>query len=145
MIDLIKTAAGFFFIGALAGVLLTIYFFNQDENYSVNSMSVKQISGDAIEHTKFSTTGSNISFTTTSHGSGVIETQIPKNMIPEAKNWIERINGISFVGGYSLNRQSSYSVMYWRRFNRISIGAGMQATIGSRIDPGVCLGGMWWW
>ena len=135
---LISTHAACAVIGAAV-----VYFTSQPKGTA--STIVKPISGAplVVERTKIEKETVNI--TASYPGAGSSEIIIAKTDMPEARYWIEKVNGVSFVGGYDLSRQSYLQVMYWRRFGVFSIGAGASARIGERIEPGALVGVSYWW
>lgn len=145
ILDFIRTAVSSAAVGAIAGGIFVYLMLTPDPpGPSGNTVSVTQVSGDTIEHENLTTTGNSVTFTTTAAGAGVIHTEIPKTLIPEARYWMEKTNAVSLSSGYDLARQQQITLMYWRRWGFLSAGIGLQARIGDRVEPGVAIGGMWW-
>ena len=110
----------------------------------MEKVTVKRISGEEISHRDFSYKGSDITFTTEAKGKGVAETVIPKRNVPEARAWIDLVNGVEARGTFlygSGKWDTVYQANYWRRINRFSLGGGIAA---GREHVGVSLGVMLW-
>ena len=116
-----------FLIGVLAGSASVYYFFAHKNTQSGNEVVVRQISGEKITHENFSFGGGNITFRTISDGKGEIETDIPKSLIPEAYNWMNRVHSVTLSVGYKFDTGSSmyYGLMYGYRINRVAVGGGI--------------------
>jgi len=110
-----------------------------------DAVIVKRISGTPVVHRDFSYKGKDISFVTESKGKGESYTAIPKRNIPEARAWMDFVNGISVQGSflYDFSGQWAqiYQVNYWRRFGRVSVGCGISA---GKNHAGVNVGVMFW-
>ena len=143
MLEKARIAAISGILGALiAGVAVYVWTLPESSPEAGKSVSVRQISGAPISHSDLRIGSDTVTFTTTADGPGVIQTDVPKLIIPEARYWMQRTSGISAVVGYDLARQSHFSVMYWRRWGSLALGAGAMATVGGRIEPGVQIGAM---
>jgi len=83
-------------VGFVIGVIISgisFYFITLEPDTPFKEISVKRISGEKISHKDYSFKGKVIKFTTQSEGKGVIETEIPKDNIPEVMNWNHRVHG----------------------------------------------------
>lgn len=115
-----------FISGVLFGAAGMFYFYPTDNNINTNEITVKQVSGEKITHSKFESSGGNVSFTTTAEGKGVIETTIPANIIPEADAWMNKNNCIQPLAGYEYGETSGpvFGALYSRRFGGFAAGGG---------------------
>ena len=136
----LRTITLSFLAGAVAGSI-AVYFYLQKDTPVGNEVVVRQISGERIDHDNFNFRGNTITFQTASQGVGVIETEIPKLLIPEAYNWMKRVHTLTFSIGLD-NRQSAYyGIMYGYRINRITLGGGMDLGnnfFGIKASVGYC-------
>lgn len=110
------------------------------------TVKVTQIFGEKISHSDFKTSGSAVEFTTTAEGDGVIKTEIPKMMIPEALAWLTYNHGVSIGVMYQYDFlvhqfRPTYMLGYSYRFSRVSVGLGV---CGSQNSAGVCGSGSYW-
>lgn len=138
------TAAGMYFIPKL--IL----------NKAVKEIKVTQLSGEKISHEDYNFKGSTITFTTESEGKGKIKTEIPKTLIPEARSWMTKLDGIeaSAILLYQNKLLTPYyNIGYWHRFGSICIGPALMFSlpisygsklIDSRGSIGVKLGVIGW-
>ena len=106
-------------------------------------VTVRSLEGSAISHDNFRTDSRNITFITRAEGKGSAETTIPKDIIPEAHNWMERKNTIE--AGYIrefADRTSANGVYihYTRRFDIWGIGVGAHV---SGLSTGIRCGGLY--
>jgi hypothetical protein len=108
-----------------------------------DTVVVKRISGTPVVHRDFSYKGKDISFITESKGNGLSKTVIPKRNIPEARAWMDFVNGIGISVLYDFSGQwvQIYQVNYWRRFGRVSVGCGVSA---GKNHVGINVGAMFW-
>ena len=127
---------------ALIGAAV-VYFTSQPKGTA--STIVKPITGAplVVERTKIEKETVNI--TASYPGAGSSEIVISKIDIPEARAWIEKVNGVSVLAGYDLARESYIQAVYWRRFGVFSLGLGASARIGDRIEPGALVGVSYLW
>ena len=145
MLEKARIAAISGLLGALiAGVAVYVWTLPGRPPDARKTVNIRQISGEPITHSDLRIGRDTVTFTSTADGPGVIETAVPKDIIPEARYWMQRTSGISAVAGYDLARQSHFSLMYWRRWGSMAIGAGAMASVGERIEPGVQIGAMIW-
>ena len=138
------TAAGMYFIPKLI------------PNKAANSIKVTQLSGEKITHDDYNFKGSSITFTTESEGKGKIKTEIPKTLIPEARSWMTKLDGIeaSAILLYQNKLLTPYyNIGYWHRFGSICIGPALVFSlpisygtklIDSRGSVGVKIGVIGW-
>lgn len=122
-----KKAIISFLIGLLAGSASVYYFLVHQDAQISNEVVTRQISGEKISHDNFNFSGGMITFTTVSDGKGEIETDIPKSLIPEAYNWMNRVHSLTFSIGYKYSDGFSpyYGIMYGYRINRVILGGGI--------------------
>ncbi|MCL2154170.1 MAG: hypothetical protein FWH53_00755 [Leptospirales bacterium] len=130
-----------FIIGLLAGSASVYYFFSHQDVQNSDTVTTRQISGEKITHDNFNFGGSNISFTTISDGIGEIETDIPKSLIPEAYNWMNRVHSLSVSFGYKFDNEASlyYGIMYGYRIGRVTVGGGIDFAndfFGTKVSVG---------
>ena len=117
-----------FLVGVISGALSVYYFAVHKDMQTDDQVIVKQISGEKITHDNFDFGGSNITFKTESEGKGEIETSIPKSLIPEAYDWMNRVHSVTFSIGYKSDNDKQsiyYGVMYGYRMGRITLGGGI--------------------
>lgn len=145
MLEKARIAAISGLLGALiAGVAVYVWTLPGRHTERRETVNIRQISGEPITHRDLRIGRDSVTFTTTAAGPGIIETDVQKTIIPEARYWMQRTSGISAVVGYDLARQRHISFMYWRRWGSFALGAGGMATVGTRIEPGVQIGAMLW-
>lgn len=131
-----------FVSGVIVGILTMFYFFSENTT-DLKKVKITQISGEEIDHADFSYKGNNITFYTESQGKGKIKTEIPKVNIPEARNWIQKINAVSVQCSIPFNRSEYiYNISYWRRFGVFSLGAGLNFST-KKIDGISCNAMVW--
>lgn len=110
-------------VALFIGGCFTGYFLGLPEKPVDNEILVNttQLSGDKIEHSDFEVTRNDIIFRTVSSGQGEIQTVIKKEIVPEAKYWIDKVNivQVSFDHRYNL------SGAYLRRFGVFAVGGGV--------------------
>ena len=134
-----------FTAGVAAGALAVYSFSNLTPKSSADKVTVRQISGEKISHESFNFSGGSIRFTTIADGAGVAETEIPKSVIPEAYNWMNRVHTVSFSAGYRFaNFQGAYyGLAYSRRFERFSAGIGFDFASGKFFGIKASAGWSW--
>ncbi len=132
-----------FLTGAFTGSVIA-YFFLQQPGTSTDEVKTTQISGEKITHNSFDFSGKSLKFKTIAEGKGEAATEIPKTLIPEANDWINRVHSITLSYGYKFDSSGIdpyIGVMYLYRFGRFSIGGGADAStdfIGIKASAGVC-------
>ena len=129
------------FIAGIVVGLVSVYFFQKKDNYTGSEVVVRQISGEKITHDNFNFRGGNITFKTTSLGAGVIETDIPKALIPEAYNWMNRVHTLTFTLGLTNTQTPYYGIMYGYRMGRLTLGGGIDFgsnLFGVKVAVGYC-------
>lgn len=136
-------------ISAVAGLLIggvSVYMFTLSEARSVGdkSVTISPVWGGPINHSGWAYTPGKLSFTTTADAPGEIQTDIPASMIPEARYWMTKVNSVSIFAGYDLARETTITAVYMRRFGVFSIGGGLSARIGERIEPGIVVSASYW-
>jgi len=115
-------------ISCIIAFVFGFYFRSLTLNTKSNSkVIVKQLQGDKIYHSNFNYKNRYIEFTTTSEGKGKIQTQIPKENIPEANAWLYKNNGIQVGLIYLYDNKiiRSYFLSYIYRFDTLSFGTGL--------------------
>jgi hypothetical protein len=136
-------------ISAAAGLIIggvSVYLFTLKEARSggVKSIAVSPVWGGPINHSGWTYTPGKVSFTTTADAPGEIRTDIPAAMIPEARYWMTKVNSVSVIAGYDLARETTITAVYMRRFGVFSVGGGLSARIGERIESGIVLSASYW-
>jgi len=140
MIKKFITISAVFLMGLGTGIFLSAIHSGIKDN-NPEKVKVTQISGAGITHDSFIYSNKEkISFYTKSDGIGNIFTEIPKKNIPEARSWMEKRNSIQ--GEVTFLNGPLYSISYWRRWESITIGAGITA---SKDIAGVKIGAGYWW
>lgn len=124
-----------FAIGLIIGIssAFLVYHFTKpmaDETQKAKIITT-QIAGEEIKHDNWSFKGQDIVFQTEAKGPGIIKTEIPKALIPEAASWMTKNQAIQIQFIYlvdlsirPLSATPYLSVSYWHRFNSLSIGGG---------------------
>lgn len=139
----IKTFLIAFLLGIAAGAA-SIYFLLNQKPDTKAEVAVRQISGEKIEHSGFNFSGKNITFKTASDGKGEIETEIPKQLVPEAANWINRVQSVTLSYGYKFDHDGTapyFGLQYGYRLSRIMLGGGVDFSrdfIGIKASAGLC-------
>ena len=115
-----------FLTGIIAGSAGMFYLLNHEPEQKSDKVIVKQLSGEKITHDNFKFSGKNISFSTVSEGKGEIETEIPKTLVPEAYNWINRVHSLTLSYGYMFDFTGKDSepylgVLYGYRIGRVTV------------------------
>jgi len=123
-------------VGFIIGVLITgtaIYFLQKEK--PADGVIVKQISGEKITHAKYKFKGKTIKFETKAEGKGIIETEIPKDNIPEVVNWNHRVHGIGINVGMLYKDELSplIGLEYEHRWKNISFSV---AILGGKSQLG---------
>lgn len=139
----VKSAIFHFLAGAAAGAAAVFGFFFFDNNKDTAGITIKQLSGEKINHESFDFSGEYISFHTIAEGQGEAATQIPKSLVPEAYNWMHRVHTVSVSVGFNLQDSGLYyGAIYSRRFGRFSAGVGADfapdGLLGVRALVGWC-------
>lgn len=119
-------------ISFIAGIILSSWIDNSPQSKEV---MVTQLSGEKIEHKNFDYTGKNIQFKTEAQGKGQIQTQIPKDNIPEAFSWLHKNHGIQLGLLYYKENSRCYSLSYIYRYRSFAFGGG--PIIGDTIGVNV--------
>ena len=137
-------------ISAVSGLIIggvSVYLFTIRESRTNidKTPSVSTVWGGPIFHSEWTYTPGKLSFTTTADAPGEIKTDIPASMIPEARYWITKVNSVSVFAGYDLARETTITAVYVRRFGVFSIGCGLSARIGERIEPGIVASASYCW
>ena len=137
-------------ISAVAGLIIggvSVYLLTLKEARSTGdkSVTVSPVWGGPINHSGWTYTPGKLSFTTTADAPGEIKTDIPASMIPEARYWMTKVNSVSVFAGYDLARETTITAVYMRRFGVFSVGGGLSARIGERIEPGIVAGASYCW
>lgn len=134
--------AGVFIGAAAAGLVVGSNLYKKQENVS-GRMTTLQISGEKITQKDFSLSGPSIKFRTEAKGKGVAETEIPKRLIPEARDWMDRVHGVQ--GGIGLiydgRPKAIYSAGYAHRWGSFSLGVTVLGGVG--FMGGELRGGYW--
>ena len=139
-----------FLFGVLIGAALAVGGFfwlgSSDPEPGPVQIVTRQISGAPIYHTDIRDRGKVTTFTTTAEGPGVIQTDFPKIMIPEARKWMEAVHGVSALVGYSARGTKSVEGIYSRRWGSAALSGGIRAEVrsGGEIDAALLLGGTYW-
>ncbi len=116
-----------FVSGIISGMLL-MYQFVKIDTSNTDTIKITQKSGKEIKHTNYKFSGDTIKFNTVSKGKGEIITEIPKENIPEANAWINKVHSVQLGILYQYHKSEifpSMSLSYYRRFNVLSIGGGV--------------------
>ena len=119
-----------FLVGFAAGLSI-LFFMDRTEPDIIEKVKVRQISGEKINHKDFKMKRNSITFITESEGKGIIETEFPKTIIPEARAWLQRNNGIQldYTVLYHDNQfHQIYGIGYLRRFRSFAAGLGIKAS-----------------
>jgi hypothetical protein len=140
-----KLSIVIFFIGAIFGGV-SVFFMLRVPVGNEESIKTTQISGEKILHSNLKTSGSNIEFMTQAEGAGVIKTEIPKMMIPEAKAWMMYNHGVSVGIMYQYDFlvhqfRPTFMLGYSYRFSRVALNLGV---CGSQNSVGGSVGGSYW-
>ncbi len=135
-----------FIVAFCLGLGTMYWYYRHASRIASNEVVTKQISGEKISHDRFNFRGESITYRTVAEGKGVAETKIPKTLIPEARSWMTKVNGIecsvAFQYDWSKKKfQPLYGATYWHRFNSLALGAGIVASSES-IGPRVAV--MYW-
>lgn len=132
------------FITGVAVGFTTVYFIFYQPALANDVVKTTPISGEKIAHESFDFTGKKFTFKTISEGKGEVLTEIPKTLIPEADNWINRNQSITLSYGYMFDSDGVspyFGVMYMYRCNRISFGGGADLSynfIGVKASASIC-------
>ena len=124
----IKISFTTFLIGIVSGSATMFFLLNPQSVFKSEKIKVKQISGEKVFHDDFDLSGDSINFKTISDGKGEIETEIPKMLVPEAANWINRVQSVTFTYGYKFDSTGVdpyIGVLYAYRFGRVTLGVGV--------------------
>jgi hypothetical protein len=103
---------------------------------------VTHVSGKRIEHRDIRVDAKSISFRTIAEGKGEALVKIDKTIVPEAREWMNRVHAIQATVSLEYNNGffSEYGVMYWRRMGRLAVGAGARGSARSAaIEAGVMI------
>lgn len=117
-----KSFASGFITGIAVMVLAFIADIYRDKKAPAD-VTVKQISGEKIDHSGFDYKSGSIKFATKAEGKGEITTEIPKVNIPEARAWMQDTNGIMLE--LLLTEKRMYGMSYMKRWDNISVGGGI--------------------
>ena len=137
-----------FLVGILIGAVAastSMHFLLTKKPAQKAEVKVTQISGEKISHSGFSFSGSDIKFKSVSEGKGEIETEIPKQLVPEADAWMNKVRSVIFSYGYKFDgdKQVKYfGALYNYRIDRILIGGGADyftdRSVGVKAAAGFC-------
>lgn len=129
MLNKIKIGFINFLAGIIIGIISMIIFFKHNElTDSIKTIETKQISGKKITHTNWDFKGKNIFYKTESEGKGVIETKIPKILIPEFNEWENKNNIIQISLLYLPYEDTTHSpigISYLKRRGTFCFGGGV--------------------
>ncbi len=135
-----------FLAGLLIGIAAgsaSIYFLLNQKPDTQAEVQTRRISGEKIVHGKFDFSGNSITFKTVSEGKGEIETEIPKQLVPEATNWMNRVHSVAVSYGYKFDGSGTdpyFGVMYNYRLSRVTFGGGIDFSndfIGVKAAAGI--------
>jgi hypothetical protein len=139
-----RLAIGGVIAGMILGVLTGWYLFRGKEIPAKGEVETRQISGEKIEQKDWKFKGNTITFRTEAQGKGVIETTIPKSLIPEVVAYekyihaVEATTGLEYRGGRWV---PTFAGKYWRKMgDRLSFGGGPK---GSQNSIGFDVAVMW--
>lgn len=132
-----------FFLGVLIGAGGLYYAMRIPPAGGGEDVVTTHISGAKIIHRNFDVDRKKMSFVTEAEGKGAARTEIPLSKIPQARAWLEYKNAVQVTGALEWQNGffGEYGVMYWRRFGRISLGAGVR---GSQKSAALEAGFMVW-
>ena len=146
MLEKARIAAISGLLGALiAGVAVYIWTLPGRPPEPGKQPSDAQISGGPIYHADWKTTGSAYTAVTRADAAGESVLTIPKDFFPESRYWLTKVNSVSVFAGYDLARETTITAVYMRRFGVFSVGGGLSARIGERIEPGIVAGASYCW
>lgn len=122
------------------------YLLNHEPEQKSDKVITKQLSGEKISHDNFKFSGKSISFKTVSEGKGEIETEIPKTLVPEAYDWINKVHNVTLSYGYMFdftgkNSEPYLGVLYGYRIGRVTLGGGFDFSsdfLGVKAAAGFC-------
>ncbi|HOW81363.1 MAG TPA: hypothetical protein PK573_02280 [Spirochaetota bacterium] len=122
----------FFFIGIIPGIIIgciIMAIIMMPSNSDISTITTTQVSGEKIDHKKWSFSGSKITFNTEAQGRGEIKTEIPKRLIPEAAAWIEKNDAVGILLAEKFNvddRKAITSIgLSWNhRWDSVEFGGG---------------------
>jgi hypothetical protein len=156
MLATIRNIIVSFTVGAAIGAGAMYFIPKLIPDKSLDAIKITQLAGEKITHRDYDFKGKTITFITESEGKGKIKTEIPKTLIPEARYWMTKLDGIE-VSAFLLYQNKLltpyYNLGYWHRFGSVCIGPGVVFSLpisyGSKlIDPrgsiGVKLGVIGW-
>lgn len=136
--------------GFIAGVLselviilliVAAVFYWKPEPPAPEEVTVKQISGEKIDHSDFDYKSGSVKFKTKAEGKGEIITEIPKVNVPEARAWMQDTNAV-MLELLLTDTDRIYGLSYMKRWNNISAGGGILVS-GKRFE-GVKLQTEYW-
>lgn len=129
-----------FLIGLMAGSTGMYWYHLPAAGGEDPGVTVTRLTGERIAHHDIKVNRNSITFRTTAEGKGEALTEIPKRLVPEAREWMDKVNAVQvtasqeFYDGFF----PEYGVMYWRRFGWISTGAGVRGSARSAaLEAGV--------
>lgn len=129
-----------FLIGLMAGSVGMYWYHLPAAGGEDQGVTVTRLKGERIAHHDIKINRNSITFRTTAEGKGEALTEIPKRLVPEAREWMDRVNAVQVTAALEFNDGffPEYGVMYWRRFGRISAGAGARGSARSAaLEAGV--------
>lgn len=132
-----------FLLGLLAGSAGMYWYQLPEASGEDQSVTVTRLSGNRISHYDVKVEPQSITFRTSAEGPGEALTEIPKRLIPEAREWMDRVNALQVTAAleFSNGFYPEYGVMYWRRFGKFSFGVGAR---GSARTGALEAGAMYW-
>ncbi len=126
------------FVGITVGAVSMYLLMGNDDARDVTSeVAVRQVSGAKIEHRDVRADNRSITMRTIAEGKGEALTEIPANVVPAAKEWLESNNVIQPLVGYEYGSGGGhplFGMMYLRRKGQFAAGGGI---LGSSERIGV--------
>jgi len=129
-----------FLLGLLAGSAGMYWYGLPEAGGEDTGVTVTRLTGERIAHHDIKIQRNSITFRTTAEGKGEALTEIPKRLVPEAREWMDRVNAVQVTAAleWSGGFFPEYGVMYWRRFGRLTAGAGARGSARSTaLEAGV--------
>jgi hypothetical protein len=144
----LKASAIFLMLGVIVGLALGWYWFDHHVLDPAPGKRIIEhhISGPgSIHHRDWNFKGDWITARTMATGESESTLEIPKGLIPEAREWLRATDGLQLMmlfQYYGSRSHLNYSALYFRRRGNWSIGGG--PVIGPDT-VGFQAGGMVWW
>ncbi len=136
-----KTIITYFFIlfvGITIGAVgMYMLMGDNDARDVTGEVAVRQVSGAKIEQRDVRADNRSITMRTIAEGKGEAVTEIPANVVPAAREWLESNNVVQPLIGYEYGSGGSHSffgAMYLRRKGRFAAGGGI---LGSSEKIGI--------